>query len=60
MPGRHDSCTQEGQAGLAAGMSADRAWGRTVGDRAVTLAVLDSGMRWRNRDVIEQVRLNAE
>ena len=57
--GRHADCTQDGQAGLASGMSADRAWGHTVGIPQVTLAVLDSGIRWRNRDVAEKVLLNA-
>jgi len=56
---RRADCVAEGQAGLAAGMSADRAWHKTTGQRSVSMAVLDSGMRWRNRDLREQVRLNA-
>ncbi|MEW5848089.1 MAG: FG-GAP-like repeat-containing protein [Myxococcota bacterium] len=54
------NCTAEGQAGLAAGMSADRAWRLTTGDRRVTLAVLDSGMNWSHRDLLEQVRVNVD
>lgn len=57
--GRQAGCTAEHQAGLHSGMAADRAWAHTTGDRSVTLAVLDCGIRWRNRDVVEQVRLNA-
>ena len=31
---------------LGTGMHADRAWQRTIGDRRVVIAVLDSGIKW--------------
>ena len=31
---------------LGTGIHADRAWQRTIGDRSVVIAVLDSGIKW--------------
>jgi len=43
----------------AIGMSVDTAWQLTLGRDDVVIAVLDSGIRWRNRDLADQVWLNA-
>lgn len=51
----HDLC---GQMGVAA----DLAWGVTMGDPSVVIAILDSGIRWRNvdymSDLANKVKIN--
>jgi hypothetical protein len=42
----------------ASGMSVDLAWRHTIGDDRVLIAVLDSGIRWDERDLIEKAYLN--
>ncbi len=42
----------------ASGMSVDLAWRHTIGDPRVVIAVLDSGIRWDERDLIEKAFLN--
>lgn len=54
-----DSCTRPGQAGLASGMSVDAAWLLSTGDPRVLVAVLDSGIRWGEFDLVTQFALNA-
>ncbi len=44
---------------LGVGVHADRAWQKTTGDRRVIIAVLDSGIRWRERDLVNKLYLNA-
>lgn len=53
-------CTREGQAGLAAGQSADAAWLLSSGDPRVVVAVLDSGIFWDSGDLVNKAYLNAE
>lgn len=53
------NCTRPGQAGLASGQSIDRAWQLTVGDPRIRVAVLDSGIRWRQDSLVEKAYLNA-
>jgi MYXO-CTERM domain-containing protein len=43
---------------LGAGNNVDRAWGITIGDPRVLIAVLDSGIRWSDEDLINKVALN--
>lgn len=57
--GNTQNCTRAGQAGLAAGQSSDRAWQLSTGDARVMIAVLDSGIRWRQESLIEKAYLNA-
>jgi hypothetical protein len=40
------------------GISLDRAWQRTTGRDDVTIAVLDSGIRWGDRDLLLKLALN--
>jgi hypothetical protein len=42
----------------ASGLSADLAWRLTTGRRDVVVAVLDSGIRWSDRDLLHQFYLN--
>lgn len=42
----------------ASGMSIDLAWRHTIGDPRVVIAVLDSGIRWDERDLLEKAYLN--
>lgn len=42
----------------AIGMSLDRAWQQTTGRDDVTIAVLDSGIRWNDRDLVRKLALN--
>jgi len=44
--------------GQASGISADRVWRITTGRRDVTVAILDSGIRWDERDLVNQLYLN--
>lgn len=44
---------------MGTGIHADRAWQRTTGDRRVIIAVLDSGVYWDNRDLVNKYYLNA-
>ncbi len=43
---------------LGAGNSVDRAWGISIGDPRVLIAVLDSGIEWENDDLVNKVALN--
>jgi MYXO-CTERM domain-containing protein len=42
----------------ASGMSIDKAWTFTVGRPDVRIAVLDSGIHWESRDLVNKVALN--
>jgi len=42
----------------ASGISADLAWKVTIGRKDVTIAVLDSGIRWNQADLVNQILLN--
>ncbi|MFO0745622.1 MAG: S8 family serine peptidase [Myxococcota bacterium] len=44
---------------MGPGISADRAWQVTTGDRKVIIAVHDSGADWGNRDLVNKWFLNA-
>ncbi|HEY1100777.1 MAG TPA: hypothetical protein VGF99_17690, partial [Myxococcota bacterium] len=52
-------CTRPGQAGLTAGMKADQGWLLSTGDPRVVVGVLDSGIRWSERNLNEKHYLNA-
>ena len=43
---------------MGTGLHADRAWQRTIGDRRVIVAVLDSGIRWDKSDLMSKHYLN--
>src|SRR5687767_10346936 len=42
----------------AGGLAADEAWKLTTGRRDVVVAVLDSGIKWGDRDLFNQFYLN--
>ncbi|HZF47542.1 MAG TPA: FG-GAP-like repeat-containing protein [Polyangiaceae bacterium] len=44
----------------ASGMSIDLAWRLSIGDERVRIAITDSGIKWDEADLIEQVWLNAK
>ncbi len=44
--------------GLGTGIHADRAWQVTTGDRRTIIAVLDSGVYWDNRDLVNKYYIN--
>ncbi|MEA2272679.1 MAG: hypothetical protein QOI98_1387 [Solirubrobacteraceae bacterium] len=44
--------------GQVSGVSADRAWKRSVGRPDVQVAILDTGIRWRDTELRRQVALN--
>jgi hypothetical protein len=58
-PGQTTGCTRDGQAGLAAGQSADQAWLLSTGDFRVTIGVLDSGIRWDSNSLVNKFYVNA-
>ncbi len=43
---------------MGTGIHADRAWQRTIGDRRVIIAVLDSGINWDSNDLINKHYMN--
>jgi hypothetical protein len=43
-----------------AGIRADTAWKYTTGDPDVAVAILDTGIRWQNTELVNKVRLNAD
>ena len=43
---------------MGSGCSADRAWQKTTGDPRVIVAVLDSGIKWSEADLVNQFYLN--
>ncbi len=46
------------EASVGSGIHADVAWQTTIGDPAVVIAVLDSGIRWNNPDLTNKLYLN--
>ncbi|MEK6609159.1 MAG: S8 family serine peptidase [Myxococcota bacterium] len=44
---------------MGSGFHADRAWQRTTGDSRVVIAVLDSGIKWHDGDLVTKYFLNA-
>jgi hypothetical protein len=49
---------RQDEVALGTGIHADRAWQVTTGDRRVIIAVLDSGVYWDNRDLVNKYYLN--
>src|SRR5262245_54993708 len=43
---------------VASGMSIDLAWRHTIGSDRIVIAVLDSGIRWREPDLLQKAWLN--
>lgn len=58
IPAENTTRVTEYERSIGSGIHADRAWQRTTGDRRVVIAVLDSGIRWRERDLVNQYYLN--
>lgn len=54
-----EGCVRDGQAGLAAGQSADQAWLLSTGDPRVVVAELDSGIKWSESSLVNKFYLNA-
>ncbi len=46
--------------GQIPGVSADRAWKRSTGDPRVKIAILDTGIRWRETSLRRKVALNTQ
>ncbi len=58
VPNRPESNKSFRKAETAAGMSADVAWTYTIGDPRVKIAVLDSGIKWDERDIAHTAAIN--
>ena len=43
---------------IGSGIHADEAWERTIGQRRVLIAVIDSGIRWNDADLVNKMYLN--
>src|SRR5689334_22315745 len=43
---------------IGSGIHADEAWEHTIGDRRVLIAVIDSGIEWDNKDLVNKMYLN--
>ncbi|MDX6587150.1 MAG: hypothetical protein QOI31_1623 [Solirubrobacterales bacterium] len=48
------------QCSQIAGVRADSAWKYSTGDPDTVVAVLDTGIRWQERELLEKVHLNAD
>jgi hypothetical protein len=46
--------------GQVPGVSADRAWKRSIGDPSVQVAILDTGIRWEKESLRLRIHLNAK
>src|SRR5688572_3558000 len=42
------------------GIRADQAWKRSTGDPDTVIAILDTGIRWQERELVDKVALNRE
>ncbi len=58
LPDRSPGAPPVRGAETAAGMSVDMAWRHTIGDDRVLIAVLDSGIKWDERDLLDKAYLN--
>ena len=58
MPAENLGRVSDYEISIGSGIHADRAWQRTTGDSRVIIAVLDSGIRWRERDLVNKFYLN--
>jgi MYXO-CTERM domain-containing protein len=54
----HDASHPYRQAEKASGMSVDVAWTYTIGDPSVKIAVIDSGIKWDERELVHKAALN--
>ncbi len=43
-----------------AGIRADAAWKYSTGDPGTSIAILDTGIRWQDRELVNKVRLNSD
>ncbi len=58
MPAENQARVTDYENLIGSGIHADRAWQKTTGDRRVIIAVLDCGIRWRERDLVNKFYLN--
>ena len=58
IPKEARSLVRKAELKLGSGVHADRAWQRTAGDPRVVIAVLDSGIKWNERDLVNKFYLN--
>ncbi len=49
---------REEELATGAGTWTDMAWQHTTGDKSVVIAILDSGIKWDQRDTVEQYYIN--
>jgi MYXO-CTERM domain-containing protein len=54
----HDASHPFRKAETATGMSVDVAWTYTIGDSRVKIAVIDSGIKWDERELVHKAALN--
>lgn len=58
IPAENRSLVSAYELSIGSGIHADRAWQLTLGNRNVVIAVLDSGIRWQERDLVNKLYLN--
>lgn len=58
IPAAAKSTIRKAELTMGSGISADRAWQMTTGDGRVVIAVLDSGIRWNESDLVNKYYLN--
>ena len=58
LPPQYGGSISASEAALGSGIHADLAWQRHLGDPKTLIAVLDSGIRWNDRDLLDQHYLN--
>ncbi|MEK6606877.1 MAG: FG-GAP-like repeat-containing protein, partial [Myxococcota bacterium] len=58
IPAGAQESVREAELAIGSGMHADRAWQKTIGDPRVVIAVLDSGIKWGNDELVNKIALN--
>ena len=55
---RQNAAAGRNARGQGSGVSADQAWKLSAGDPRVKIAILDTGIRWENRGLVDRIALN--
>ena len=58
IPASAKATVRKAELAMGSGLHADRAWQKTIGDDRVVIAVLDSGIKWHESDLINKIYLN--
>ncbi len=60
IPAGHQGQLSDQERAMGSGLHVDRAWQIHLGDPETTIAVLDSGIFWNYKDLINQIKINTK